>query len=260
MDERFVIIPGGDVEPLTAGNGLIFVPVCAGAETGYYGIQLHKVFSSGHIFSPTGFECYGGKECNRKWRLSLRVLLPDGSKGRTVGQWLAAHKECGELVPKSPQKPVTTGPSKSSSQKRPSFTGNSLKNQNQSKAIRSPQKAGVMKKRSPQKSVGHARAPSRGDKTARSVERSQKCLPRQACRVRALPHVQSITSTPSLPPTDFSTLNQLRNGAIVTSGTPIWSACYPETVLQGSHIQLGNHNNPIISRKHSFAMRELFPS
>ena len=49
---------------------------------------------------------------------------------------------------------------------------------------------------------------------------------------------------------------QLRTGAIVTSGTPIWSACYPETI-QTSHIQSINHNYPNISRKHSFAMREL---
>ena len=201
IDERYVIIPGGDVEPLKAGNGLIFVPVCCAAETGYYGIQLHKVFSSGHIFSPTGFECYGGKECNRKWKLSLRVLLPDGSKGRTIGQWLAAHKECGELVPKSPQKPVNPGPSKRSPEKRLSFNRNPLKNQSESKAIRSPQKAGVMKKRSPQKSAGHPR----GDR----IDSAKRCLPRQACNVQALPQVQSIRSTPSLPPTDFYSLNQV---------------------------------------------------
>lgn len=206
IDERYVIIPAGDVEPVKAGNGLIFVPVCAGAETGYYGIQLHKVFSAGHIFSPTGFECYGGKECNRKWKLSIRVLLPDGSKGRTIGQWLATHNLVG-LVPKSPQKPVTTGPKKSSPQKSPSIIRNSSKNQNQSKALRSPQKAGVMKK-SPQKSTSvHARAPSRGDKTARSVERN-RCLPRHACNVQAFPRVQAIRSNPSVPPTDFYNLNQ----------------------------------------------------
>jgi hypothetical protein len=208
IDERYVIIPGGDVEPLKAGNGLIFVPVCCAAETGYYGIQLHKVFSSGHIFSPTGFECYGGKECNRKWRLSLRVLLPDGSKGRTIGQWLAAHKECGELVPKSPQKPAKPSPSKSSPQKRLAFARNLLKNHSQSKAIRSPQKAGVVKKRSPQKSGGRAGAPSRGDE----IGSVQRCQPRQACNVQALPKVQSIRhSTPSLPPTDFYSLNQVND-------------------------------------------------
>lgn len=55
---------------------------------------------------------------------------------------------------------------------------------------------------------------------------------------------------------DISEL-QPRTGAIVTSGTPIWSACYPKNVIQAPHIQPSYHNNPIIARKHSFAMREL---
>ena len=62
-----------DVEPLLAGNGILYVPVVVGELTGWYAISHHKVIGSrGEIYTPTGFECAGGKEINRKWRLSIR--------------------------------------------------------------------------------------------------------------------------------------------------------------------------------------------
>lgn len=41
------------------------------------------------VYSPSGFEIAGGKGLNRKWRLSIRVLLPDGSRGCTLDYWLS---------------------------------------------------------------------------------------------------------------------------------------------------------------------------
>lgn len=46
-----------------------------------------------------GFETLGGKEGNRKWRLSLRILMPNGHKGKTLGKYLVDHN-LDHLVPK----------------------------------------------------------------------------------------------------------------------------------------------------------------
>jgi hypothetical protein len=43
------------------------------------------------MHTPTSFECAAGKITARKWRLSLRVLLPDGSLGMTIDKWLQGH-------------------------------------------------------------------------------------------------------------------------------------------------------------------------
>lgn len=86
------ILGAADVDPYVSEDGNLWIPIAVGDCAGYYAVHLHKVVSSnGRLYTPTGFECAGGKENNRKWRLSLRVLLPDGRKGRTLGQWLISH-------------------------------------------------------------------------------------------------------------------------------------------------------------------------
>ncbi len=83
------------------------VPVCVSDAVGYYCVNVHKVFvevrtsepglqpfyslDSWDILSPTGFECLGGKERNRKWRISIRVVTEDGCEGKPLGQWLKDH-------------------------------------------------------------------------------------------------------------------------------------------------------------------------
>ena len=69
------IFPNGDVDPIICPEGDLWVPVVVGNLAGHYCIQKHKVVSAdGSIYSPTGFECAGGKENNRKWRLSIRYV------------------------------------------------------------------------------------------------------------------------------------------------------------------------------------------
>ncbi len=64
--------------------------------------RSHRVYCfGGASFTPTGFEIEGGKARNHKWRLSLRVLLPDGRRGVTLGQWLERHALEG-AVPAAP--------------------------------------------------------------------------------------------------------------------------------------------------------------
>ena len=80
--------------------------------SGYYCCHTHKVYGvNGKTYTPTGFECAGGKENNRKWRLSLRVLLPDGTRGRTLGQWLVA-RGLDHLVPQPGPRRNSTSPDK----------------------------------------------------------------------------------------------------------------------------------------------------
>ena len=53
-----------------------------------------------HVFLLyVGFETLGGKEGNRKWRLSLRILMPNGHKGQTLGRYLMQH-DLDHLVPR----------------------------------------------------------------------------------------------------------------------------------------------------------------
>lgn len=86
------ILGAADVDPYVSEDGNLWIPIAVGDCAGYYAVHLHKVVgNNGRLYTPTGFECAGGKENNRKWRLSLRVLLPDGRKGRTLGQWLISH-------------------------------------------------------------------------------------------------------------------------------------------------------------------------
>ena len=73
LDTEAPIISNGDIDPFMAADGNPWVPVTVGDKTGYYSVHIHKVVTlEGDSFTPTGFECFGGKENNRKWRLSLR--------------------------------------------------------------------------------------------------------------------------------------------------------------------------------------------
>lgn len=104
--QEAVIHSNGDVDPILCPvEGHIWVPVVVGNLAGHYCIQKHKVVAAtGKVYSPTGFECAGGKENNRKWRLSIRILLPSGERGRTLGMWLVSHK-LDHLIPQtSPRK------------------------------------------------------------------------------------------------------------------------------------------------------------
>lgn len=73
LDFHASIVSNGDVEPYMASDAQPWIPVAVGHLTGYYSPHHHKVVDAkGTIYTPTGFECAGGKENNRKWRLSLR--------------------------------------------------------------------------------------------------------------------------------------------------------------------------------------------
>lgn len=49
----WVTVSHGDVAPYQS-HDLIFIPVCVEDVTGYYCVQMHKVFSGGRMLSPTG--------------------------------------------------------------------------------------------------------------------------------------------------------------------------------------------------------------
>jgi hypothetical protein len=125
--------PHGSVDPVLRG-GAVLVPVAVGegaaARAGYYMLattpaaaaaldagapreppRSHRVYCfSGASFTPTGFEIEGGKARNHKWRLSLRVLLPDGRRGVTLGQWLERHGLEGAQAPRASPARAATPP------------------------------------------------------------------------------------------------------------------------------------------------------
>jgi hypothetical protein len=76
LSQEAIIHASGDVDPILCPvERDIWVPVVVGNLTGHYCIQKHKVVAAtGNVYSPTGFECAGGKENNRKWRLSIRYV------------------------------------------------------------------------------------------------------------------------------------------------------------------------------------------
>eukprot|EP00887_Chlorella_sp_A99_P000663 scaffold5.g663.t1 len=81
----------GDVAPILTTTGDRLVPILISNMSGYYVLEKHKVLSGGEEYTPTGFETLAGKAACRKWRLSMRVWMEDGGRGKTLGQWLADH-------------------------------------------------------------------------------------------------------------------------------------------------------------------------
>lgn len=47
---------------------------------------------AGQSMSPGEFERAGGREGNRKWRQSVRTLLPSGEAGPTIAHWLGVRR------------------------------------------------------------------------------------------------------------------------------------------------------------------------
>lgn len=73
MDIGAPIATNADRDPFIDDDARPWIPVVVGDLTGHYSVHLHKVVArDGRIYTPTGFECAGGKENNRKWRLSMR--------------------------------------------------------------------------------------------------------------------------------------------------------------------------------------------
>ncbi|GAB4816674.1 hypothetical protein N2152v2_003720 [Parachlorella kessleri] len=81
----------GDVEPEELPDGQLGVAVVVGTTKGVYLVQKNKVLYNGEEIAPTVFEATGGKANTRKWRSTLRVLLPDGTAGKRLGVWLWDH-------------------------------------------------------------------------------------------------------------------------------------------------------------------------
>jgi len=106
------VVPSGDVPPIRL-NSFVFVPVAIEDISGYYCVQMHKVFCRNEVFSPTAFEIYCGKETTHKWRFSIRVIMNDGCKGKTLGQWLKDHGLEGFLPQRSSTGDISRSPSPS---------------------------------------------------------------------------------------------------------------------------------------------------
>ena len=109
---QYNVVPSGDVPPIRL-NSFVFVPVAVEDVSGYYCVQMHKVFSGDKVFSPTAFEIFCGKETTHKWRFSIRVLMNNGSKGKTLGQWLNYHGLEGFLPKRSSTGDISRSPSPS---------------------------------------------------------------------------------------------------------------------------------------------------
>jgi len=239
IDDEYIVKPHGDVDPYVTSTGMMYVPVVVGHLRGWYGIQIHKVIvtETGIVYSPTGFEVAGGKEINRKWKLSIRVLLPDGCKGKTAGQWLQSHN-LDHLVAKN-------SPAKSRVQKSPSPT-------------KTPQTGGRQSIKKPRTSSGgKLRQETKDDSTSqKSAEswkkgRSKVNSPGIAVAVRANaggptgPYPVFYGSPPFCGPRPFcgpplfygppfyghcrynvyppfNGYHCVRYGYIVVSGTPVW--------------------------------------
>ena len=58
---------------------------------GYKKLQERVKLPSGESVTPSKFESDAGRGSAKKWRLSLRVLLPNGKRGETVGEWIDRH-------------------------------------------------------------------------------------------------------------------------------------------------------------------------
>jgi len=48
--------------------------------------------SNGDYVTPSKFEADAGRGSAKKWRISLRVVLPNGRKGETVGEWIDRNR------------------------------------------------------------------------------------------------------------------------------------------------------------------------
>lgn len=145
------------------------VPVCVGKAVGYYCANVHKVFVgvpakeseptarpfyclySWDVISPTGFECLGGKEINRKWRVSIRVVTEDGCEGKTLGQWLKDHDLEG-LIPNH----FVSSPNRKSKKSSSSASGTGTKID-----VLEIRKSPTKRKSSPMKSFAERQSPTK---------------------------------------------------------------------------------------------------
>lgn len=74
-----------------SGKVMDRVPVVCGDCKGVLLVKQGRVLYEGQEMSPTEFERLGGKASAKKWKNSVRVMLPDGSPGGTIGEWLQEH-------------------------------------------------------------------------------------------------------------------------------------------------------------------------
>ena len=164
-----------DINPILVSIGdesesvMCVVPVCVGNVVGYYCVNVHKVFvwvaptkepvrpfyslDSWDIMTPTRFECLGGKEGNRKWRISVRVVTEEGCEGKTLGQWLKDHDLEGLMPAHCASSPKKTFKKDLHS---PNKRGNSKKNGLEVRKSPTKRKNSPMKKNSGMKSPAKA--------------------------------------------------------------------------------------------------------
>ena len=88
-----------DGEPFPGITRDVFAKVTCGDMTGV--LELRAGYrsrdervrtASGDYVTPSKFESDAGRGSAKKWRISLRLLLPNGRKGETVGEWIDRNR------------------------------------------------------------------------------------------------------------------------------------------------------------------------
>ncbi len=66
--------------------------ICNGVQATYLTQQQLMQLDDGTLLSPSAFERHAGQGVHKKWKKSVRQLLPDGQPGQQMCSWLAQHR------------------------------------------------------------------------------------------------------------------------------------------------------------------------